>query len=206
MNVRTILAAAVLGMATLAPLTLAQDAGNNNNNGGGGGGGDRGNRGGDRGNNAGGGGGGGERGQRGNFDPAQFRQQMMQRFKEQLKVPDDEWKVIEPKLVKVMDAQRDLRGPGGFGGGGFGGGRRGGGGGGGGDQQPPTTEIGIAQRDLRTAVEAEGTSQDEIDKKLATYRAAREKAEAALEAARKDLKEVLSARQEAALVLAGQLE
>src|SRR4051812_47735368 len=62
---------------------------------------------------------------RGNFDPAQFREQMMNRMKEQLGSNDDEWKVLSPKIEKLMTAQRDARV--GFGGG-FGGQRRGGGG------------------------------------------------------------------------------
>src|SRR5205814_3579173 len=70
---------------------------------------------------------------RGNFDPAQMRERMMNRIKEQLGATDDEWKAISPKVEKVMTAQRESRGGGfGFGGGGFGGGGRGGGGGGGG--------------------------------------------------------------------------
>src|SRR4051812_12514573 len=45
---------------------------------------------------------------RGNFDPAQYRQRMMDRYKEQMEVKDDaEWKAIEGKINKVMDAQRD---------------------------------------------------------------------------------------------------
>src|SRR6476660_9941935 len=88
-------------------------------------------------------------------DPAQFRERMMNNIKKRLGATDDEWKVISPKVEKVMTAQRDARGGGGFGGFGGGGGRRGGGGGGGGggaDQQP-TTEAGKASADLRTALE-----------------------------------------------------
>src|SRR6266436_3658429 len=69
---------------------------------------------------------------RGNFDPAQFRQRMMDRYKERLEVKsDDEWKIISERIEKVTQAQRDAR-LGGFGG--FGGGRRGGGPGGDGAQ------------------------------------------------------------------------
>ncbi len=56
---------------------------------------------------------------RGNFDPAQFRQRMMDRYKERLEVTsDDEWKVIQDRIEKVTQLQRDLRigGPGGPGG------------------------------------------------------------------------------------------
>jgi hypothetical protein len=143
---------------------------------------------------------GGDRGGRGNFDPAEWQKRMMDRFKEQLKAPDDEWAVIQPKLEKVMTAQRESRA-----GGMFGGGRRGGPGGGG-DQPQDTSALGTASRELRTALENENTSGEEIDKKLAAYRDARAKAEENLAAARKDLKEILSARQEASLVMMGILE
>src|SRR5438477_3356299 len=62
----------------------------------------------------------------GNFDPQQFRQRMMERFKERLDVTsDDEWKVLQDRIEKVQQAQREARIVG-FGGGGFGA-RRGGG-------------------------------------------------------------------------------
>src|SRR5438067_12392388 len=72
---------------------------------------------------------------RGNFDPAEFRQRMMDNYRERLEIKgDDEWKAIQPLIAKVMDARQDI----GFGGGrgfgrGGGGGRRGGGNG---DAQP----------------------------------------------------------------------
>src|SRR5437667_10534878 len=65
---------------------------------------------------------------RGNFDPEQFRQRMMDNYKERLEVKsDDEWKIIQDRIEKVMTAQREARigGFGRFGGGP--GGRRGGG-------------------------------------------------------------------------------
>src|SRR5678815_1719952 len=72
--------------------------------------------------------------QRGNFDPEQFRTQMMDRYKERLEVKsDDEWKIISERIEKVMTAQREARigGFGGFGGRGGRGGRGGGDGAGG---------------------------------------------------------------------------
>ena len=138
---------------------------------------------------------------RGNFDPAQARERMEARMKEQLGVSDDEWKVLQPKVEKVMTAQRDARGGGGFGFGGRGGRR----GGGGGDQQP-TTETGKASADLQTALENKDTPADEIAKKLAAYREARDKGRAALQASQKELKEILTQRQEAVMVNMGMLE
>ena len=47
---------------------------------------------------------------RGNFDPEQFRQRMMDRYKERLEVKsDDEWKIISERIEKVSKAQREAR-------------------------------------------------------------------------------------------------
>jgi hypothetical protein len=58
----------------------------------------------------------------GNFDPAQMRQRMMERLRNQLEVKDEaEWKLLAERIQKVMEARRALGGPGGPGGpGGFG--------------------------------------------------------------------------------------
>src|SRR5262245_56034988 len=56
----------------------------------------------------GGGGGGGGFGRGGNFDPQQIQQMMMTFFRGQLVVTnDDEWKVIETRLSKVMTARME---------------------------------------------------------------------------------------------------
>lgn len=141
-----------------------------------------------------GGGGGG-----GGFDPAQARQRMMDRLKEQLGAKDDEWQVLAPKLEKVMNAQRDARG----GWGGFGRGGRGGDGGGGGQ---PETAVTRARSELQATLDNTGASAEEISAKLTALREARTKAQADLQAAQKDLKEVLTQRQEAVLVMMGTLE
>lgn len=152
------------------------------------------------------GGGRGNRGNRGqggqgggNFDPAQFRQRMMDRVKEQLGATDEEWKALEPKVQKVMDAQRDARAGGGFRG-------RGGRGGQGGADNQPQSDVAKASQDLRTAIENKDTPADELKAKIAALREARQKARANLEAAQKDLKELLTARQEAVLISNGMLE
>src|SRR5579885_610470 len=81
---------------------------------------------------------------RGNFNPEEMRQRMMDMYKERMEVKsDDEWKVIQPRIQKVMDARRDV----GFGGGMrgmFGPGGRRGGDQGGGDQnaQPRRANFG----------------------------------------------------------------
>jgi hypothetical protein len=136
------------------------------------------------------------------FDPAQFRQQRLDRIKEQLAASDDEWKVLSPKIEKVMDVQRNTFA-------GFGGfrGRGGGGGGGGGNaDNQPQTPVAKASADLRTTLENKDAPADEIKTKLAALRDARQKARDELQAAQKELKEVLTQRQEAVLVTNGMLE
>lgn len=133
------------------------------------------------------------RGNRGNFDPAEFRQRMMTRLKEQLGANDEEWKVLQPKVEKVMTAQNNSRGGG-----------SGRGGRGGGDNQP-TTPVATASRDLRQALENNASAED-INKKLAAYREARAKGREELAAAQKELKELLTPKQEATLVVNGMLE
>ena len=155
----------------------------------------------------------------GNFDPAEMRQRMMDRVREQLEVKsDDEWKIISERVEKVMTARRDV--PGGFGGfgrgpGGGGGGRRGGGdnanaggGNGGGERQNRMRGIfgeeSQESKDLRAALEGKA-SPEEIKAKLEKFRALKKKKEAELASAQEKLKEVLNARQEAAAVMAGLL-
>ncbi|MGC4034225.1 MAG: hypothetical protein QM754_21305 [Tepidisphaeraceae bacterium] len=196
MSWKASLVAVVLAAAVCPTLSYAQNQGGGGGNGGGGGGGGRQQRGG-------GNGGGG-----GNFDPAQFQQMRLERIKEQLGAQDDEWKVIEPKLSKIMDAQRQAM-AGGMGMGGGRGGRGGGGGGGpggGGQEQTPTTKVGIARAELDKATKSDSASPEDIDKKLQAYRAARTEAQTSLETARKDLKELLTPKQEAILVLNNILE
>jgi alkanesulfonate monooxygenase SsuD/methylene tetrahydromethanopterin reductase-like flavin-dependent oxidoreductase (luciferase family) len=77
--------------------------------------------------------------------------------------------------------------PGGPGGGGFG-------------------QIAQAQADLQAAVNDPKASPEEIKEKVAALRKAREKAKADLEAAQRDLVELLTAYQEAVLVGLGYLD
>ena len=131
----------------------------------------------------------------------------MDRMRENLGANDDEWKVLQPKIEKVFTARNDARFGGGFGGGGRG--MRGGGGpggaGGGGDNQPQSA-VGQATQDLRRTLENKDASADEISAKLKALRDAREKAQGELATAQKELKEVLTQRQEATLVSFGMLD
>ena len=150
---------------------------------------------------------------RGNFDPEQFRQRMMERYRESMGVKDDaEWKLISERIDKVMEARREVGFGGGFGGGGRGG--RGGGNGGndqaaggngGGGRARFGGEPSAEATALQKAIES-NASADEIKTKLTAYRESRKEKRAKLEKAQEELKKVLTAKQEAAAVLGGLLE
>jgi len=143
---------------------------------------------------------------RGNFDPEQFRQRMMDRYKEALEVKsDDEWKIISERIDKITTAQRELR----LGGFGAFGGRRGGGNGDAADNGGRRNRFGgepspDAQA-LQKAIDAKA-SPDELKTKLAKLREAQKEKEAKLASAQEDLRKVLSLRQEATAVLMGLLK
>ncbi len=158
---------------------------------------------------------GGER-ERGQRDPEQMRQRMeemrqrmSQMMKETLGATDEEWKVLQPKIEKIQTLSRQSRG-------GMGGmfGRRGGPGGQpGGQPQPerppsdqPQSEVEKAGQALRTVLENKEAKPEEIKAALGTLRAARAKAKQDLETAQKELREVVTVRQEAQLVSMGVLE
>jgi Spy/CpxP family protein refolding chaperone len=162
-----------------------------------------------------GGGQGGQRGQgggRGNFDPAAMQQRRMDMMKQQLGADDAAWKILEPRVSKVMDLNSQLQGRmGGRGMGMFGGRNRGGNAGGPGGNRPqrdPSTMTAIEklQDQLSTLLENESASPEEITKQLTALRAAREKARQELATAQEELRKVLTPRQEALLVLMGQLQ
>ena len=136
----------------------------------------------------------------GGWDPAQMRQRMMERYREQFKIKDDaEWKLIEERIAKVTEARMAIGfrgGPGGFGGRG---GR--GPGGPGGPGMEPSAEA----TDLQKALEADAPSAD-IKAKLEKYRDSLKVKEATLEKSQEELRKVLTGKQEAAAVLAGLLK
>lgn len=142
----------------------------------------------------------------GNFDPAQMRQRMMERTKEILEVTsDDEWKVLEPKIQKVMEARMAV----GFGGRGMmGRGPRGGGNNPPGEQPPQRPRFGpppsAEEESLQKAIEAKATNA-EIKAALANYVESRKTKQAELEQAQADLRKLLTPRQEAIATLRGLL-
>ncbi len=141
-----------------------------------------------------------------NFDPAQFRQRMMDRVKEDLEVTDDtEWSAIQPLVEKVMDAR--MASMGGMGRGMFGGPRRNNANAQG-DQpqrrgpfgQAPSAEAEALQK----AIDAKAPKA-EVKAALAKFIESRKAKEAELQKAQDDLRKVLTARQEAIATLNGWL-
>ncbi len=151
-----------------------------------------------------GGQGGGFGGRPGNWDPAQFQQRMMERYKEQLEVTDDaEWKAIQPLVQKVMDARTAMFS--GMARGMFGRGPRPGGDNAGDAQRPrfgpqPSPEAEALQK----AIDSKASSADLKDA-LQRYAESRKKNQADLEKAQADLRKVLTPRQEAIATLSGLL-
>lgn len=135
-------------------------------------------------------------------------------MQDQMGATDDEWKVLEPKIKKVRDLQQASRGGfgGGFGGFGNRGPRGNRGGGAGADATTPAadapkpSDTQKAAEDLRKLLENKDAKPEDLKKALTTLRDARAKAKTELDKARKELQEVLTVRQEAALVSAGVLE
>lgn len=145
----------------------------------------------------------GERGGRGNFDPAEMQRRFAERLKEQLEITDDnEWKALEPLVIKVNEARMaTMTGRFGGGRGGRGGGGPGGpGGGGGGFGGQPSPEVEALQR----AIDAKA-SNTEMKAAVAKFVEARKAKQAELEKAQATLRKVLTPRQEAIATLNGLL-
>ena len=148
------------------------------------------------------------------FDPERMRQMMEQRMQEMLGATDVEWKVLGPRVMKVQELSRQAS----AGGRGmmFGRGMRGGPGGPGGPGGRPSgrgpgganrelTEVEKAQQNLQTTLDNTAATPDAIKKQLTILRTAREKSRQELAKAQQDLRQVLTLRQEATLVLMGML-
>ena len=115
----------------------------------------------------------------------------MARIRAALGASEAEWKVLEPKIQLVSTRSREAqigrgiyRRPGAA-------------------PETPETPLAKAADDLQRTLDKPNATPDEIKAKLAAVRAAREKAEAALGAARDSLRSSVNIRQEAQLVLLG---
>jgi hypothetical protein len=144
---------------------------------------------------------------RGNFDPAQRKQEMMDRLRDQMEIKDDqEWQAIEPKIGKVYDAGREVmmaafRRMGGQR-------RRNNEGGDNGDNQRRRGFMGEpspAMDALQKAIDDKAPS-SEIKGKVAAVRAENKAREDKLLAAQEDLRSILTPRQEAIATVNGLLQ
>jgi len=140
----------------------------------------------------------------------------MDRLKKQLGATDEEWTVLGPKIEALLQAQQEARAgirgfrPGGIGGppGGPPGGGRFGGGGLANLVGPPQqqSDVEAAAELVRLAAQDPDVPDRDTTIALAQYRKAREKARERLATAQKDLRDLLTQRQEAILVTLGLLE
>lgn len=150
-------------------------------------------------------------GDRPRFDPEQMQQRMLDNFKNVLNTTDDEWTVIEPRLKTVFTMQMDQRmgqmgrmfgrPPG----------MRGDNTRGGDDNNRRPRMRGMGEPDptveaLAQTLQDEKASAEDIKAKLDAVRADRKKKAEELNKARESLREVLTLRQEAQLVLMGILD
>jgi hypothetical protein len=147
---------------------------------------------------------GGGRQRQGNFDPAQMQERMLQRYRERLEITDDqEWKAIQPRVQKVLDARMAV---GTSGRGMFGRGGRQGGDANQADQgqRRSLAPANPAAETLQKAVESKAST-PEIKAALAKYLDNRKAKQAELEKAQEELRGVLTSRQEAIAALSGLL-
>ncbi len=171
--------------------------------------------------------GGGRRGQGGpggGFDRSAMQERMNNMMKEQLEITDEEWTIVGPRLNKVMTLSRESR-MGGMGRmmrgrrGGMGGpGGQGGPGGPGGegpegdrpgrpdDDNEEQSAVEKASDSLATVLESETATSEQVKEALTKLRAAKEAAKQELIKAQEELKEVLTLKQEAKLVMFGMLD
>lgn len=132
------------------------------------------------------------------------RQSEAQRMQERLGATDQEWKVLQPRVMRVSELSRQLRGGGRD--------RRRGGSRGdrpGSTQNAPARErsaLEQAQEQLRTVLSNTSATPDQINKQLAAFRTAKARVKQQLVAAQTDLQKVITVRQEAQLVMMGMLD
>jgi hypothetical protein len=144
----------------------------------------------------------GGRQRQGNFDPAQFQQRMMERYRERLEITDDaEWKAVQPLIQNVMDARVASGGRGAPGRGG----RRGGEANSTDAAQPRNPgRTNAAADELQKAVDGKVPA-PEMKAALTKYMDYRKSKQADLEKAQAALRAVLTSRQEAIAALSGLL-
>ncbi len=118
---------------------------------------------------------------------AQQRQMAFDNLKNQLQVSDEEWSVIKPRLQVVYDLVRPMPsfGP---------------------EIAQPASPVDQRKRDLREILSNKDAPADQIKAKLTALRSAQLAAAQELTKARQDLRQIMTLRQEATLVLNGLLD
>jgi ribosomal protein L10 len=129
---------------------------------------------------------------------ADYKKKADEQRRQTLGATEEEWTVLEPKFDKVQKLSNEIR----FGAMmmGFGMARMGG------PSAEQQSELQTSTQALSKVLQDKNATAGEIKTALQAYRDAKTKAKAALEQAQKELKEVLSVRQEALLVQMGLLE
>jgi len=132
-------------------------------------------------------------------DEAAKDQKKADGMKQELGATDDEWTVLSPKLQKVLSLQRDIKDGGR-------GGPKGGPKGADGEAPEPTSDLAKATQALATLLANKDASAGDLKAAIQALRDARAKAKTALDQAQKELKELLTVRQEAILLQKGLLD
>lgn len=133
---------------------------------------------------------------------------MLDNLREQLGTTDEEWKALQPRIEKVMDAQRAVPRAGA----GIRGAMRASGGpedqrqGGQSAQGSQRPGILPEVEALQRVLESKDSTKDQIKTALKAFREVRAKKEKELKDARQALREMVTVRQEAMLVLRGLLD
>jgi hypothetical protein len=115
------------------------------------------------------------------YDTSKLASLYAKQAKDSLGVTDEEWKVLAPKIAKIRSLLAQLSGRGG--------GRRG-----------PGTELAVSWRALEALLKNKEAPADQFKAALQSVSAAETKVKGELAAARKDLRELVTLRQEAMLV------
>ncbi len=115
------------------------------------------------------------------------RQQTVEGLKEQLGLSDQEWAVLKPRIQVVYDLVHPAPGPMG-------------------KSDAPRTEAELRSRELRELLQDQKAPVDQIKARLTALRAAKERAVQQLVNTRQGLRQLLTLRQEALLVLNGLLD
>ena len=115
------------------------------------------------------------------------RRRAVDDWKGRLGIPEAEWPVVRPRLEAVYDLVRPM--PTGLG-----------------PNTAPRSEVERRSRELRTLLQDAGPAVDEIKAKVAALRSAKDKARQERLAAQERLRQIMTVRQEALLVLDGLLD